>query len=237
MESLSQRAWRLRVRDAVTDPWTLLLCLVGGGVAWAIGVPWMLALVVSVAMLAVAGVAAVFREKPQIEGRDRFVIEKGTEQAQLVASLEGTVAGLRRLRYSELPDVLHNSAIESLVAAEGTRDVARRVAAAVDGLDDALVRAQDDLQLGDQAPGGPVAAVVGRMKDRRQALLSRLRDTVAGVQEVYAKLLELSATADLASLGDPHAPGGVADVSESLDSLRAALTELDADARRALPAI
>ena len=47
MESLSQRAWRLRVRDAVTDPWTLLLCLVGGGVAWAIGVPWMLPLVVS----------------------------------------------------------------------------------------------------------------------------------------------------------------------------------------------
>jgi hypothetical protein len=233
MESLSRRAWRLRIRPTLTDPWTVLVCAGGGGIAWALGTPAPLSAVVSGGMLAAAGIAAVFRPAPvERAGAEPARLRAGTQQAQLVSALEGYLADLRRLRHSGLADTLTNSAIEALVAAEDAVGVAQRVARAVDGLDDALARAA---QVGGPSGASPeVRAVMQRMQARREHLLQRLRSALAEVSEVYAKLLELSATAELPAPG-LNGPGSVDEVNRSLDALRESFAQLDAEARGALP--
>jgi hypothetical protein len=239
MESLARRAWRLRIRPTITDPWTLLVCAGGGGLAWALSVPPAGAVAIGVGMLGAAGAVSVLREEGPIgRGPQADPLTTGTEQAALIASLDSYVGDLKRLRErADLPGTVQDVAVESLVAATGTQDVAKRVARGLDGLDDAIARTKATMASGPVQPGAGSRSALQRMSARRDALLGRLRDTVAGVQEVYTKLLELSATADLDSLSasDGSGTSEIAEVSASLDSLRSALAALDADARRPLP--
>jgi hypothetical protein len=67
------------------------------------------------------------------------------------------------------------------------------------------------------------------MRQRRALLLTKLTVAVDEVGEVYAKLLELSATAEL--LGVPtQETSAAAQLGDSLDAIRAAFTELELDA-------
>lgn len=218
-----------RVADGVRDPWVLLTAALGGGLAWAIGIPAALALLITVAMLAGAGALTLVRapERGALEGPR---LRSGTQQAQLVEALEGYLRDLRRLRETKLPDAVTDSAIEALVAADGARQVAQRVAAAVDALDDALARSRQVSRTVGGAGDG-VRATMARMAARREALLAKLSGAVTEVAEVYTKLLELSATVDTLSLGD--GVGEVESVNASLDSLRGAFAELEADATSA----
>ena len=85
--------------------------------------------------------------------------------------------------------------VQAVEAARNAESVANRVARAVDAVDDAVDRAEGVAR---QMPrSGEVRASVQRMMQRRTGLLDKLTDAVDEVGEVYAKLLELSTTANL----------------------------------------
>jgi hypothetical protein len=108
------------------------------------------------------------------------------------------------------------------------------VARAVDAVDDAVLRAQGVAR---QMPrSGEVQASVQRMLERRNGLLRKLTDAVDEVGEVYAKLLELSTTADLAGV-ETDGSREAAQVNDSLDAIRGVFAELEADASRARAAL
>jgi hypothetical protein len=234
-----------RTLTAVTSKWVLLTCLFGGGgVPWLLGTPVAQALVVTAAMAILAGAVAgmlrptgasgsvrvsgptgVSRQTGQV--RRTPALRRGTEQAALVRGFDRYVADLAEFRHSaELPDALTGPAVEAFVAASGARDVAVRVARAVDALDTALHRAYE---VGQGLPPSAAAAdSLARMYDRRDRLMAALQEGLAQVQDLHAKLLELSATLELYGGGTVGAE--VSDVGRTLDLLRRAFAELDVPA-------
>jgi len=240
----ASRRLRRRTVAAMRDPWVLLSAAVGGGLAWAVGIPAALDVGTGVVMLAsAAGISAFVGHDDGLSSDEEDApllrLRSGTRQAQLVTALEGYLADLRKLHDTKLPEAVTNSAIEALVAADGARHAARRVASSVDALDEAIERAArvagtvaDTGGTGDSA--GSVAQVRAsqqRMEDRRDALLVRLGNAVGEVAEVYTKLLELSATIDTLDLSGGD--GTVEDVNKSLDGLRDAFAEMETEARSA----
>jgi len=126
------------------------------------------------------------------------------------------------------------TAFQAVEAARNAEQVANRVARAVDAVDDAVLRAQGVAQ---QMPrSGEVRASVQRMLERRNGLLTKLTEAVDEVGEVYAKLLELSTTAELAGV-ETDGAGEAAQVNDSLDAIRGVFAELEADASRARAAL
>jgi hypothetical protein len=230
MEGLARRAWRLKVRDQLTDPWTLLLSAGGGGVAWALHTPGVLAAAVTAGMLAVAGVTSVFRDTGTTDVED-VRLRRGTEQAALLDALDGYLKDLRDLRQSQrLPPSLRSSAIDALVAAGGARASAAKVAEAVDSLDEAMARAGNLAR--NRTVSAATRATLARMAGRRTDLLARLGGALTEVQDVHANLLELSATVELtAGAGDLSE---VTEVNQRLEALRASFTALEGDARAAI---
>lgn len=215
------------------EPWLLLVSAFGGGSAWAIGVPPAGAAAVTGLMLATgAGIGALRPAEPSSDWDDdpaaAVRLHPNTPQAALVDALDGYVSDLTRLRSGALPGPLVDSAIEALVAARSAYGVARRTAAAIDSLDDALARSQAARRRLATDVGG-IAEAEGRMRGRRQELVDKLNAGVAGVAEVYTQLLELSASMGAMDLtGDDE----LGEISSSLDSLRGAFDELEADTGR-----
>lgn len=219
-----------RVGSSATDPWLGLTSAFIGGAAWAAG---------AVALGPAAGVAVgayaigalvggLIKRKDDDESVNEQALpqlHKGTEQAQLVATLDKYVTDLRMLRAGPMPDAVVDPSIEALVATENAYPAAVRVAAAVDGLDVALSRSATPT--GNQQ----VREAVQRMADRRMALLNKLRGTVDEVAEVYTKLLETSATVSALDVG-AGATEEVEKVNTSLDSLRNILAELEVQSKK-----
>jgi hypothetical protein len=231
VEGLARRAWRLRVRSQLRDPWTLLAAAVGGGVTWALENQVWLSVGVAAGMLGVAGVASVFSDR-ELEPARAAPLRRGTEQARLLKALDGYLEDLRQVRGSNrLPEQLKDSAIEALVAADGARTSAARVAEALDSLDNAIHRAQSLAGADALSPG--TRSTLQRMSERRADLLRRLAAALTEVQEVHANLLELSASVDLST--------GVTDLTEitavnqRLDALRSSFSVLESDALVAVP--
>lgn len=230
---MSARDWRAAWWVA-KDPWIYLVSAVGGGVAWDVGIPAVGAGAIGVAMVATGVVVNSFVKSSGEDvswGRERDPapsLRLGTPQAGLIQSLQGYLADLSKLRHSDIPDAIQNSAIDALVAADGASAQAGRVAEAIDRLDDAIARSGKvaDQMTSDRADG--VRASLDRMKQRREALLSRLDTAVADVAEVYTKLIELSATADTMIVGS-HGVSEIEQVNASLDQLRTAFAELEND--------
>jgi hypothetical protein len=230
-----------QVARAGKDPWLLVTSGVGGGLAWAVlpavGLAGTIAgpvgLGIGVAMWGIGAVVGALSTKDEDAWHEAEEIDPrirpGTQQATLVRSLRGYVRDLEALRASPLPDSVLDQAITALVAAQGAEDTALRVAAAVDGLDDALKRSR---RPPGQEPRGGALQAVQRMAERRHALLTKLQHGVDGVAEVYTELLELRANVaalDVGEVGDE-----LETVRASLDALRGSLAELEEE-RRALP--
>jgi hypothetical protein len=150
-------------------------------------------------------------------------LRRGTRQASLVAALERHVAELHRLRTGDLPDSVLDEAISAVVAAEGTLETARSVAAAVDGLDDALRRSQP---AAGREPRGEVRASMERMSQRRHELMAKLQHSVDAVATVHTKLLEATATWNAFAVDD-EGLREIDAVGESIDELRTTLAELE----------
>lgn len=218
-----------RAGRTATDPWLGLTSAFVGGAAWAAGIvaagP---AVGVAAGMLAVGAlIGGLMKDKHEEAAKEPPLPElhRGTEQAQLVATLIQYLHDLRTFREGPKPDAVVDPSIEALVATENAYGAAHRVAAAIDGLDTAIYRSRPTTQ------NQQVREAVQRMIDRRSALLDKLRGTVDEVAEVYTKLLEMSATVSSLDVG-VGATAEVEKVNASLDSLRTSLAELESQARR-----
>jgi hypothetical protein len=224
-----------RAARAMADPWVLLASGLGGGLAWAAGiVPAVAAGGIGLGMVVAAGAAAAgvaaLTERDEAE-EPELQLMPGTVQARLVDTLKGYLGDLATLRASRLPDTITDSAIEALVATGGAHISAMRTAVAVDRLDAALARSQAVASQSGPAGAPPgVRESIGRMGERRDALLGRLDAAVAEVAEVYTKLLELSATVDAPLDAEGAQVSEVETVNASLDALRASFAELERDA-------
>lgn len=218
-----------RAGRTATDPWLGLTSAFVGGAAWAAGIvaagP---AVGVAAGMLAVGAlIGGLMKDKDEEAAKEPPLpgLQRGTEQAQLVATLIQYLHDLRTFREGPKPDAVVDPSIEALVATENAYGAAHRVAAAIDGLDTAIYRS------GPTTQNQQVREAVQRMIDRRSALLDKLRGTVDEVAEVYTKLLEMSATVSSLDVG-VGATAEVEKVNTSLDSLRTSLAELESQARR-----
>lgn len=226
---------RLVVHGA-REPWVLLASGLGGGVAWALGIPILVAVGVAALMWGAGAVTAAlsgdYGPEALTRGKDLPQLRRGTEQSHLVGALDGYIADLRGLRSSKMAEGVSSQAIEALVAAENAHDGAVRAALAVDLLDDALSRSRAvSAQWSNRH--NEVGSSVARMSERRDDVLNRLRHAVAEVAEVYTKLLELSATVSTSGVvGDST---NLDEVASSIDSLRGAFAELEAAETPELP--
>ena len=220
-----------RATRALRDPWSLVVAGIGAGSAWAIGLPVGAGALVGVGMLGVAAVVAGAVRGGGDGGESTEPaappLRPGTVQANLVATLQGYRSDLEHLQQAQLAPAVGVSAIQAVEAAHTAESVANRVARAVDAVDDAVVRAE---AVARQMPrSGEVRASVQRMLQRRHDLLAKLTDAVDEVGEVYAKLLELSTTAELAGV-ETDGVSEAAQVNASLDAIRGVFAELEADA-------
>lgn len=219
-----------RAGRALKDPWSLVVAGVGAGSAWAVGLPVGAIGLVGAAMLGVAAVGgAAVRSDTAAEQTERVArpLRPGTVQAQLVDGLRSYRVDLEHLRGGQLEPAVAMTATQAVEAARSAETVANRVARAVDAVDDAVGRAEGVAR---QLPrSGEVRASVQRMTQRRGDLLSKLTDAVEEIGEVYAKLLELSTTADLVGV-QTDGVSEAARVNDSLDAIRSVFAELEADA-------
>jgi len=220
------RALARNVRGELRDPWVILTSVLGGGAAWAVGIPVPEAGLVGALMLGTGATLAALsgRRAPAAQAR----LHGRTEQSQAVAALDGYLGDLRQLEQTALPDEVKSSAIEALVAADGARLAAFKVAQAIDALDAALVRGRE--VAASRSTDGARSAVL-RMETRRQTLLGKLNSNVDEVAEVYTRLLELSATVGTMGLGENGA-AAVEAVNVSMESLSQAFSELAGELTR-----
>jgi len=215
------------VARAMRDPWNLLVAGVGTGSAWAIGLPMGATVVVGAGMLGVATVVGDAVRGGRHDPAAAHPLRAGTPQAILVLTLQGYRADLERLQQTRLADAVAGMAVQASAAAGDAETVANRVAAAVDAVDDALTRAERVAR--QMTHTAQVRASIQRMQQRRSDLLAKLSAAVDEVGEVYTKLLELSTSADL--LDVPTDDVSAASVlSASLDAIRGAFAELEAEA-------
>ena len=218
-----------RAGRALRDPWSLVAAGIGAGSAWAIGLPVGAVGLVGAGMLGVAAVVGGAVRSDAVAPGDTPAprLRPGTVQAGLVDALRGYRTDLEQLQRRQLEPAVAMSATEAVDAARSAETVANRVARAVDAVDDAVGRAQGVER---QLPrSGEVRASVQRMTQRRSDLLSKLSDAVEEVGEVYAKLLELSTTADLVGV-QTDGVSEAARVNDSLDAIRGVFAELETDA-------
>ncbi len=143
-------------------------------------------------------------------------------------TLESYLADLARLRSGPTIPLLAAQAADAVQAATSARAVAVTVAGSLDQLDAALARATDVAR--QMTAVEKVAALIRRMQVRRAELLAKLAAAVDGVGELYARLLELSASSDITGGQVVASPDPVAEVNLSLDAIRQAFAELETDA-------
>ena len=218
-----------RAARALRDPWSLVVAGVGAGSAWAIGLPVGAVGLVGAGMLGVAAVVggAMRGDAGDSAEPEPRPLRPGTVQAQLVSTLRGYRTDLEQLQSTALAPAVGVSAVQAVEAARNAESVANRVARAVDAVDEAVGRAEGVAR---QMPrSGEVRASVQRMLDRRHDLLTKLTNAVDEVGEVYAKLLELSTTANLVGV-QTDGVTEAAQVNDSLDAIRGVFAELEADA-------
>ena len=224
--ALARRTGQLSSR-AARDPWTVLVAGVGAGTAWATGLPVGAAGLVGAGMYCVATVAGVLRGgtgDPATPEPAPPPPRPGTVQAHLVNTLHDYRIGLERLQQTRLVDALAVTAAQATDAARAAEAVANRVAHAVDAVNTAAARADRIAQ--QMTHPTQVLESILRMKQRRSDLLAGLTQAVDEIGEVYAKLLELTTTTDLLCLPTNEVTE-VAEVSQSLDVIRAVFAELE----------
>ena len=213
-----------RAAQTLRDPWGWLVAAIGGGAAWAAGLPVLGAGAIGVGMLAAASVVGAAMTSDDEEPTEE--LRPGTSQRRLVTNLDGYLDDIRRLRH-EQPGLGIERINEAVAAASNARAVAGRVAVAVDELDEALGNAGRVAQ--QMSSKQAVSSSMQRMTQRREQLLAKLSGAVDGVGELYTRLLELGATTSSDhSIGDGMDPVG--ELNSSLDAIRSAFAELDSAA-------
>jgi hypothetical protein len=230
-QSRPARSRLRRAAQTLRDPWGWLIAAVGGGAAWAVGLPAAGVGLVGLTMLGAATAVGAFTGAA--DEPDAPELRAGTRQQRLVGNLDGYLDDLRELGRHRPDGLAADRVDDAIAAATSARTVAVRVAGAVDDLDQALDQAG---RVADQMTSKrAVTDSLSRMTRRREELLGKLSGAVDGVGELYTKLLELSATTGTAQVDTAVDPVG--ELNSSLDAIRHAFAELDDDAGRAQQAL
>jgi hypothetical protein len=146
---------------------------------------------------------------------------RGTQQAEIVGQITATLTRIRDLRDAPgVADSVKDSAAQAVVAAKSALDTANTVATAVDQIDAAI----RDLQ--NVRTSGPSQQ---RLNARRGVMLERLNRTLAGVLDVYSKLVETNATVNTSSIVEAGDQEQLTQIGASLDDLRLIVGELEKD--------
>jgi hypothetical protein len=207
---------------SMREPWKVLVSVLGGAMAWALGCSVQLAAATGAVML---GTAIVVGGASKRQGASRV----GTQQHGLIVRFDGHVRSLRRLQGTALPDVVRIQADEALAAADRARPSVVQMAAAVDAMDEAITLACNVSGRGEHAAES-ISRMVGRLQSRRDGLVEKLTAAVDEVATVYAGLLELSATAR--TMGVALDDGEVGAVNDAVTLLQMTFAELEADAAK-----
>ena len=217
-----------RAARSLRDPWSLLVASVGAGAAWALALPIGGIGAVGVGMLGVAAVAGALIKQDDPAPPAAPALVPGTVQHRSVRTLESYLTDLTLLQTGPNIPLLATQAADAVQAAGAARAVAVTVAESIDQLDTALARATDVAR--QMTAAEKVAALIRRLQVRRVDLLAKLAAAVDGVGELYARLLELSATSDVIGGAAVTSPDPVSEVNLSLDAIRQAFAELETDA-------
>ena len=221
---MNSQSFAARLLAGVRDPWALLLAVFGGAVVWAFGTSVLVSGATAAAMLATAaGISALTRSADEQAER----LRAGTRQFALIALLDGHLRSLRALQTAALPDVVSAKVDAALAAADTARPAVLRLAAAVDALDEAISAAGKVSGQGAHASES-ISKTVARLRARRATLFGGLTAAVDEVAEVYAGLLELSATAR--TIGIALDDSEVACVNDAVALMQMTFAELEADA-------
>jgi hypothetical protein len=215
-----------RAVASARNPWAWLLSVFGSGMAWAFGASLALAVATGVVMIGTAiSVGALTRWR----GEAPEQLRPGTRQQELVVLLDGHVRSLRALQTASLPDVVQSKTETALAAADAARPSVLQMAAAVDALDDAISAAREVSGQGDHAVESIKKTIV-RLSARRATLFEKLTAAVDEVAEVYAGLLEVSATARTMGVSVDDTEVGA--VNDAVTLLQMTFAELEADAAK-----
>lgn len=248
----------MALRDEVRDPWVYILAGLGGGVAWAVGIPLVAAAGVGLAVGAVrAGIGAALGspDGQRVEALDPPVTDRSPEQGWLSRGISA-VEAFRDLALS-LPEGLASSRSVSIASqADETLAGMRRLAGqasvttkASERLHVPSLQAEQErlrFQIGNATDPdigeelerslGSIDEQIGiaqRLERSRATLLARLESSALGLESLVAQLAEILALSDGATSPVEGAKQLEA-LADDLEGLRAGLAEAEQLSRRAL---
>jgi hypothetical protein len=226
MDHNERKAWE-RAIESITDARILLLAVFFVLLAtFGLGLP---AVVGLLAGAGTVGVAAAVNAMPPLRTARRDALSPAiraellprTPQSEFVAQIDAARRRLSALRdAATLADAVKDSAAEAVVACTSALQTATTVAQAVDQLDAAI---------GELSSVSTAAGSRARLTERRTVMLDRLNRTLAGVLDVYSKLVETNATVNTSSILEAGDAEQLQHIGASLDDLRAIVGELDKD--------
>jgi hypothetical protein len=238
----------------LAEPWGLLLAATSAGVAWAVQLPVLLALLIGVAVLAArAGVAALGRE-PAPERREARVLDvaPGSDEENWLRRAEGAADGFTSLSSSLEAGPLADRVADMEPVVQETLATLERLAGRASATGKALSRV--DLEVVtrerrrlEQSMGSAREEVRGdleqaltavkaqedvhaRLSGARDKLLAQLQSGALGLDSLVARVAELTAaTTDFAV-----DTGAVRELSDQLEGIRQGVLETEQATRKSL---
>ena len=244
-------------KDDLAEPWGLLLGATAGGVAWAVGLPVLLAAGVgAAAWLTRAAAARLERVRGRaLPARRRLPVEPRSPEGRWLERAQRAAEG-----FSQLGQDMDEGPLAERVAmmAPKVRDTVaalERLAGQATAVGQAAARLDDDflasearrLRAGRARASGDVAAeldrslasvqaqrdVLRRLTAARDSVLARLESGTLGLESLVARLVELET---MAAGGPTDDLGTVEQLSDELEGIRQGLAETEEVSRRALSA-
>ncbi|MGK3199819.1 hypothetical protein [Amycolatopsis sp. MEPSY49] len=237
----------------LAEPWGLLLAATSAGVAWAVQLPVLVALLIGVAVLAArAGVASLGRESAP-ERREARVLDvaPGSDEENWLRRAEGAADGFASLsssldagpladRVADMEPVVR----ETLATLERLAGRASATGKALSRVDlDAVTRERRRLERSlssarEEVRGDleqALAAVQAqedvhtRLSGARDKLLAQLQSGALGLDSLVARVAELTAATDFAV-----DTGAVRELSDQLEGIRQGVLETEQATRKSL---
>lgn len=238
----------------LAEPWGLLLAATSAGVAWAVQLPVLLALLIGVAVLAArAGVAALGRE-PAPERREARVLDvaPGSDEENWLRRAEGAADGFASLSSSLDAGPLADRVADMEPVVEETLATLRRLAGRASATGKALSRVdleavtrerrrlEKSLRTAREEVRGDLeqaltsvkaqADVHARLSGASDKLLAQLQSGALGLDSLVARVAELTAaTTDVAV-----DTGAVRELSDQLEGIRQGVLETEQATRKSL---
>jgi len=244
----------MRFGKELFEPWGLLLAATSAGVAWAVQLPTVAVVGVAVAVLAArAGVASLGRSKdPAPRSVTMPDVDERSTEGQWLRRARAAAAGFASISDSlsdgPLADRLgpmHDWMQETVTTLHRLAGRASATGKALSHIDTAALAAErsrltaslrtatDDVQPDLEQAMAAVQTqqdVHARLSGARNKLLAQLQSGALGLESLVARVVELSATTEYASVDT----GAITDLTDQLEGIRRGVAETEEATRRSL---